>query len=413
MKRSTSTRTFPLPAITLNVCQALRFLLVFPLVLVGLVIIAVPTQAQPPTWCGNSGQSDIAPEECLALEDLFESTSGDNWVNNDGWLDSTAVCTDWYGVTCDDAGEHVVILDLNSNNLDGTIPASLNDLTALVSLDLTNNQLSGSIPTSLGSLSNLTALSLGSNQLDGSIPTELSQLEAITTLDLGRNRLSGSIPESLSQLTTLTGYLYLDGNQLEGPIPAGICSLNLLPSNVDYNMLDVTDPPAVCDDIFGDWRDNQTVPPTAIEASEVVINTVQDAAAVTADVTVTWLPIAYTEDGGGYEVWTRDIISNQEKFEATTETSGGKAAAELTVTIPGDPTKFAYFVRTSTPAHAGNQNDLLSVGSEEAFIDTNAISIVELEAGTPLLYLPALAPLLLLVLTGAAIIGVNRKPQGS
>jgi hypothetical protein len=100
-------------------------------------------------------------------------------------------------------------------------------------------------------------------------------------------------------------------------------------------------------------------------------------------------------------------------LRGTTETTGGKTAAELTVTIPGDPTKFAYFVRTSTPAHAGNQNDLLSVGSEEAFIDTNAISIVELEAGTPLLYLPALAPLLLLVLTGAAIIGVNRKPQGS
>jgi hypothetical protein len=175
-------------------------------------------------------------------------------------------------------------------------------------------------------------------------------------------------------------------------------------------MLDVSAlSPTACDTIFGDWRLTQTVPPTSIGASEVVINTTQDAASVTADVTFTWLPIAYTEDGGWYQVLTRDTVANVVSLRGTTETTGGKTAAELTVTIPGDPTKFAYFVRTFTPAHEGNQNDLTSVDSEEALIDANAISIVELKAGAPLLYLPALAPLLLLVLTGAAVVLVSRK----
>jgi len=412
MKRSLITRTFPLPSITSNANLAQKSLLAFLMVLAGLAVMATPTEAQPPTWCENSGQSDIPVAECLALEDLYESTTGPNssWNNFDGWLDSTAVCTDWYGVTCDDAGEHVIILDLNSNNLDGTIPASLNDLTALVSLDLTNNLLSGSIPPSLGSLSNLTGLSLGSNLLDGTIPTELGQLGSLTLLDLGRNRLGGTIPASLGQLTNLTVYLYLDGNQLEGPIPAAVCSLNLLPSNVNFNKLDVSDQsPTACDDIFGDWRSTQTVPPTIISVSDVVINTVQDSTAVTADVTISWLPIAYTEDGGWYQVLTQDMVSNSISIRGTTETSGGKLAENLQVTIPGDPTKFLYFVRTYTPAHPGNQNELTSVDSEKVEIGYTAIRMLEVEANNPLLYLPALAPLLLLVLTGAAVVLVRRK----
>ena len=55
---------------------------------------------------------------------------------------------------------------LGGNQLSGTIPPELGDLTALASLDLEGNQLSGTIPTELGNLTALTSLSLSCNQAE-------------------------------------------------------------------------------------------------------------------------------------------------------------------------------------------------------------------------------------------------------
>ena len=66
--------------------------------------------------------------------------------------------TDWYGVTID-ANGRVTTLDLSDNQLSGSIPAQLGNLSSLESLYLSFNQLSGSIPKELGNLSSLESLS--------------------------------------------------------------------------------------------------------------------------------------------------------------------------------------------------------------------------------------------------------------
>ena len=47
---------------------------------------------------------------------------------------------------------------LGRNQLSGTIPAELGNLTRLISLGLENNQLSGTIPAEIGNLTSLFAL---------------------------------------------------------------------------------------------------------------------------------------------------------------------------------------------------------------------------------------------------------------
>ena len=76
-------------------------------------------------------------------------------------------------------------LDLSFNQLTGSIPAALGDLSNLHTLDLAGNQLTGPIPAALGDLSNLHTLDLAGNQLTGPIPAWLGDLGNLQTLDLG------------------------------------------------------------------------------------------------------------------------------------------------------------------------------------------------------------------------------------
>jgi hypothetical protein len=390
-----------------NVLPLAAFFLAF-LLLAVLAPAAYPLQDPPiPTWCADNAEDiDISLTECQALEELYLNTGGANWLDQQGWLNDTAVCS-WDRITCD-AG-HVSILTLSTNNLVGVIPDSISGLSFLTSLDLTGNQLSGPIPSSLGSMIYLTSLSLGGNQLGGSIPIELGQLSFLEQLDLGDNKLSGSIPSQLGNLSSLTIWLFLGGNQLEGPIPEPVCNLSPTLTNIDYNKLDVSDlSPEACDALFFNWRETQTVPPTNLAANPITVNTVQGSTAVTADVMVSWLPIAYTGDGGNYEVFTKQISSDTIESRGTT---ADKEADSLQITIDGDPANFIYFVRTNTPAHPTNQNALTSVESEEVELGPVAIRMLDIRANTPLLYLPALAPLALLFLTGIAVAVISSRER--
>lgn len=109
-------------------------------------------------------------------------------------------------------------LSLSRNQLSGPIPAELSNLTNLKVLGLEGNQLLGSIPSQLSALTNLLELRLDDNQFSGPIPLAISNLTNLEWLGLPRNQLSGSIPLELGNLTNLK-VLGLDDNQLTGPIP--------------------------------------------------------------------------------------------------------------------------------------------------------------------------------------------------
>ncbi|MEN8217501.1 MAG: S8 family serine peptidase, partial [Pseudomonadota bacterium] len=168
--------------------------------------------------------SDIPVKECEALVALYNSTNGENWEYNKGWLKADKVCS-WTGVRCNDG--HVLELSLSWNNLTGSIPTELGNLTNLETLELSDNQLTGSIPTELGNLTNLETLDLDFNQLTGSIPTELGNLTNLWELRLSGNQLTGTIPTELGNLTYLWEF-YLYDNRLTGTIPTELGNLTYL-----------------------------------------------------------------------------------------------------------------------------------------------------------------------------------------
>ena len=122
------------------------------------------------------------------------------------------------------------------NQLSGSIPPELGNLTNLQYLDLYCNQLSGSIPPELGNLANLQDLYLYSNQLSGSIPPELGNLANLQYLDLYVNQLSGSIPPELGNLANLQR-LFLSSNPLSGSLPQDLTKLVLTSFGYDNTLL--------------------------------------------------------------------------------------------------------------------------------------------------------------------------------
>jgi Leucine-rich repeat (LRR) protein len=97
--------------------------------------------------------SQIPQIERDALVALYNSTDGANWTDNTGWLGAAGTECDWYGVTC--TSGQITTLSLGSNNLSGTIPTELGNLTSLIQLNFFNNSLTGTIPAELGNLTNL------------------------------------------------------------------------------------------------------------------------------------------------------------------------------------------------------------------------------------------------------------------
>ena len=165
-----------------------------------------------------------ADAERAALVALYDATDGDNWTENANWKSQEPV-GEWYGVTVENGV--VTELDLNGNNLTGTLPSAIGNLASLKWLSLSHNQLSGSIPVEIGNLTDLRRLYLDSNSLSGAIPAEIGNLTRLHWLLLSSNSLSGEIPSEIGNLTGL-GFLIIDSNSLSGAIPAEIWNLTRL-----------------------------------------------------------------------------------------------------------------------------------------------------------------------------------------
>ena len=95
---------------------------------------------------------DVLAREKAILEELYASTGGSEWTRNDNWGSAEPV-GEWYGVDTASNGQ-VLALQLRFNGLVGTLPASLGELSALVSLRLSSNPgLEGALPASITALS--------------------------------------------------------------------------------------------------------------------------------------------------------------------------------------------------------------------------------------------------------------------
>ena len=340
------------------------------------------------TTVAGEAAAAISAGERQALLDLYASSNGAGWTNGTNWNGAAGSAGTWFGVTCDAGKTTVQHLNLHSNNLVGTLPASLANLATLQSLYLYSNRLVGSIPISIGNLTNLQGLYLYSNRLSGSIPGELGNLtNLVGGLYLSANQLTGPIPASLGNLTKvqylflysnqLTGpiptqlgsltsvkQLILCSNQLVGPVPSSIASLTNLSSGASdlrWNGLYSADPALVTfldgKQAGGDWQSTQTVPVTGLGVGPATISSVP----------LTWSPIAYAGDTGGYQVLSATMPGGPYTLSTTT---ADKAVASATVNDLGPGTPYYFLVRSVTNPHAKNQNTVVSDPSAEVSATT-------------------------------------------
>lgn len=186
----------------------------------------------------------IPAQERAALIALYNATNGDGWANNNGWktppLDTDGFAMpgtegNWYGITV--VGNSVDRIYFQGNNLKGSLPPELGNLSNLQELTLRTNNLSGSIPVELGNLGNLQYLILAGNNLTGEIPSQLGNLGNLLLMSLGPNQLDGNIPSQLGNLGNLQRLL-ISGTQITGSIPDSLGNLaNLRDLNLTFNPL--------------------------------------------------------------------------------------------------------------------------------------------------------------------------------
>lgn len=178
----------------------------------------------------------LGPNQHDILITLYNATGGDNWTNKTNWLGAEGTECSWYGVQCD-GDNKVTALDLNQNNLVGSIPSALGDLSTMQFISLGGNQLSGAIPNSIAQLENLRGIFLWSNQFNGSLPEFFSQMTQLRNLNLSGNQFTGTIPASYGNLMNMLD-LDLAYNQLSGSIPAELGNLvNATKINLQTNQL--------------------------------------------------------------------------------------------------------------------------------------------------------------------------------
>lgn len=213
------------------------------------------------------------PQDLTALNSLK-----DIWKNVPRSWKGADPCGDrWEGIGC--SGSRVTFITLASANLTGTLSGDLSSLSELQMLDLSyNKDLTGSLPQSIGDLKKLTNLilvgcgftgpipdeigslqellylSLNSNGFSGPIPASIGNLSKLYWLDLADNKLSGTIPVSKGTTPGLdmlvgTKHFHLGQNQLSGPIPSKLFSINmtLIHLLLDDNRLDDVIPSSLGD----------------------------------------------------------------------------------------------------------------------------------------------------------------------
>ncbi|MEK6221029.1 MAG: hypothetical protein N2D54_02150, partial [Chloroflexota bacterium] len=186
-------------------------LIVGVLIFVLMLASAPSVQAAPlqvPIDCTT--QAFMPKVECNALVDFYNSTNGGSWTADTDWLTNVDPCT-WMGITCSGSApsKHVTEISITGNNLTGSIPNTIGNLSFLTSVGLWNNTLAGEIPASIGNLTSLTYLSLDSNNLSGNIPWELANLINLTDLYFYDNpNLTWTIPPGFIALPNLVYFQY-------------------------------------------------------------------------------------------------------------------------------------------------------------------------------------------------------------
>ncbi|WP_052323402.1 leucine-rich repeat domain-containing protein [Flexithrix dorotheae] len=172
--------------------------------------LCAPDNDEFKTWLANIADANPTDKFCellctdndkASLKALYTALDGDNWTNNTNW-NSNLPLDEWFGITTNAEG-CVIKIELEENNLNGTLPIEIGDFKQLEELNLGKNNISGEIPTQISGLASLKILWLNENNLTGQIPAELFNLTNLTNLYLFRNNFEPPFPTQINQLVNL------------------------------------------------------------------------------------------------------------------------------------------------------------------------------------------------------------------
>lgn len=114
-----------------------------------------------------------------ALKAIYAATNGGAWTSKTWRIGSNAVTsTGWPGVTFDEEG-HVLAIDLQDNNLSGSLPTEGMQMKSLRTLNLSRNNLRGDVAAFCKLLPALETLNLGYNlftEIKEALPTHITSL---------------------------------------------------------------------------------------------------------------------------------------------------------------------------------------------------------------------------------------------
>lgn len=155
------------------------------------------------------------------------------WVSAHLWLSTTHVC-EWKGIVCNDQ-DHVESIDLERNNLSGSLPAELVIIgSTLQTLDLTSNliYMEDDMFDVFENLTELRTLLMDDNFLlyDNGLPPQFKKLERLQKIRLSYNLFSGQLEKEhkvLASMAQLT-HLELESNFLSGSLPSVIGNMTNL-----------------------------------------------------------------------------------------------------------------------------------------------------------------------------------------
>ncbi|MCX6583035.1 MAG: leucine-rich repeat domain-containing protein [Candidatus Aminicenantes bacterium] len=319
-------------------------------------------------WTTGSIYGDIPRKENSALLTLFNDTGGNNWRNKDNWKNAPGTEHTWHGIACDTKNTTILKLELPDNNLQGKIPADLEALSNLTTLDLSNNRLTSAIPSWLQQLKNLKKLDLSHNQFKGPIPAWIGDLENLEELILDNNLLDCPIPAALGNLSKLK-VLRLAGNGLTGDIPPALAKLSQLTNNnsdFKWNGLYTTN--TVLANFLkqkqsgNDWESTQTIAPGGLAAISQTDTSI----------TLSWKPIAYTQDKGGCRVSYSTTPGGPYKTAGVTD---DKTVAKMEVKGLEKSTAYYFVLQSWTDPHGANKNKIESGFGKEFRAATRGIII--------------------------------------
>ena len=211
-------RGFSLAAMSLRLLCSIHFQTIL-LLFIALLHVKIPTifAVSSTSTFSYFGGNETDHQALLAFKRQI-THDPENILNS--WNDSLHFC-EWEGVTCGHKHRRVIVLDLSSRGLVGSLSPYIGNLSFIRVIKLHNNTIGGQIVDEVGRLLRLRSLALSINSFQGKIPANLSHCSKLIYLEVSKNNLSGSIPKELASLSKLE-FLLVRNNNLTGEIPSYI-----------------------------------------------------------------------------------------------------------------------------------------------------------------------------------------------